>query len=512
MRNSMTHRYASLAIKLGLVIGLVGILIWALSPADQRLFATPLWQKGLQVAAAIEPDHDPNRPWASIGPAPIPNGQITVRANFANWLKTSAGQNSYFAMASLSSDSTLAGTGTPLLAKQSGSPAIQTFGLTPVDNGQIVYDANQQVYWLANANLAADPTIRATLGVTGINPNGTMTFTTALLWVKALNHANNGSGYLGHTNWQLPVTPPVDTTCSVLAGNNGNSFGANCTKSALGNLFYVGLTRTFPNSVVPVFTDTIGPFQNLQPSLYWTSQAQGGGGQKTYSFLSGLTGANTTTYNYFYVLPMVTNTIGTIGPGSGLVPYISSPVAGKAIYDTVAHVTWVLDANLAASDNFGLTGTTTITTSGGNSLTVPLINTSGAMLFATADLWLEAMKNGSYAGTNNWTLPALADLQTLFSHLNLQPGDSRLTAHGSVGPFQSLQPFFYWACERDQDGNSQSPCNGSIPGTSPNGTPMEWSFNLDTGFQATDLDTKEFYVAVYYPVSTVMLPIIVRSN
>ncbi len=398
-------------------------------------------------------------------------------------------------------------------ADEPAHPAIQTAGLTPVDNGQIVYDTNQQVYWLANANLAGDPSIRATLGVTeGINPNGTMTFTTALKWVNALNHADNGSGYLGHTNWQLPVTPPVDTTCSVLSGNNGNSFGANCTNSALGNLFYTGLTRTFPNSVVPVFTDTIGPFQNLQPSLYWTSQAQGGGGQKTYSFLTGLIGSNTTTYNYFYVLPMVTTTIGTIGSGSGLVPYISGPAAGKAIYDTVAHVTWVLDANLAASNDFGLTGTTTITTSGGISLTVPLINTSGAMLFATANSWLGAMKTISYAGTISWTLPAPGDLQTLFNHLNLQPGDSRLTVQGSVGPFQNLQPFFYWACERDQNGNSQSPCNGSIPGTSPNGTPMEWSFNLDTGFQATDLDTKEFYVAVYYPVFNVMLPLIVRSN
>jgi hypothetical protein len=398
------------------------------------------------------------------------------------------------------------------LAKQSGYPAIQTFGLTPVDNGQIVYDANQQVYWLANANLAADPTIRATLGVTGINPNGTMTFTTALQWVKALNYANNGSGYLGHTNWQLPVTPPIDTTCSVLHGNDGNSFGANCTGSALGNLFYVGLTRIFPNSVVPVFTDTIGLLQNLQPSLYWTSQSQAGAGQKTFSFNTDLIGANTTKYNYFYVLPMVTTTIGTIGPGSGLVPYTSNPAAGKAIYDTIAHVTWVLDAALAASNNFGLTGTTTITTSGGNTLTVPLINTSGAMLFATAGSWLGDMNTIGYAGTTTWTLPAPLDLQTLFNHLNLQPGDSRLTTQGSVGPFQGLQPFFYWACERDQNGTSRSPCNGSNPGTSQNGTPMEWSFNLDAGFQATDLDTKAFYVAVYYPVAKVYLPMVVRSN
>jgi len=212
------------------------------------------------------------------------------------------------------------------------------------------------------------------------------------------------------------------------------------------------------------------------------------------------------------VLPMVPSKIGTTASGSGLVPYINGPAAGKAIYDTKAMVTWVLDGHLALNEKFNLTGNTTITTSAGNLLTVPLINASGAMLFATEDTWLKAMNDNGYAGTSNWILPAPSDLKTLFSHLNIQPGDSLLTTQGSVGPFQNLQPFFYWACERDQNGSSQSPCNGSIPGTSQNGTPMEWSFISDTGFQATDLDTKEFYVEVYFPAFTVDLPIINSSH
>lgn len=383
-------------------------------------------------------------------------------------------------------------TSAPALVERSGSPAIQTVGLTPVDNGQIVYDANQKVYWLANADLAADPAIRATLGVTGINPNGTMNYTTALQWVNALNHANNGSGYLGHTNWQLPGTPPIDSTCSVLHGGDGKSFGAKCTGSGLGNLYNIGLALTYPNSVVPGFTDTIGPFKNLQPSLYWTSKSDGGG-EKTYTFLTDLTGSNTTTYNYFYVLPMITGAIGMTPTGSGLITYTSGSAAGKAIYDTATKLTWMLDADLGHSDNFGVTGTTTITPPQGSRLTVSLINTSGAMLFATANSWLKAANNFGYAGTNNWTLPAPEDLQTLFNDLNFQPGDTRLMEQGRVGPFQNLEPFFYWACERDQTGTSQSPCNGSSPATN-----MEPSFNLDNGFQATDQDTKEFYVEVYY--------------
>ncbi len=463
MQNSTFRRRALRAIRLGFSIGiaLIGLVIATLFLADPRILSMPL-----RVLAMNKSDQDPEPTTTMTDPSQR--------------------------------------------AQQSASSITQTFGLTLTDGGQLVYDANQQVYWLANANLAADPTIRATLGVTGINPNGAMTYTTALQWVDALNHANDGAGYLGHANWQLPTAPPVDPTCTS-TGHGDNSFGANCTGSALGNLFYVGLARTYPSSVVPVFTDTIGLFRNLQPSLYWTSQAQSGG-QKTYSFLSNLIGTNTTKYNYFYVLPMVTGTVGITGTGTGLVPYISSPAAGKAVYDTIANVTWVLDADLAATKDFNLKGTTTLTTSGGNTLTVPLINPSGAMLFDTANSWLDAMKNSNYAGTNNWILPAPTDLQTLFDDLNLQPGDSRLTVQGSVGPFQNLQPFFYWACERDQDGSNRSPCNGSNPGTSPNGTPMEWSFLLDTGFEATDLNTKEFYVEVYFPVSIVMLPILVRSN
>ncbi len=68
------------------------------------------------------------------------------------------------------------------------------------------------------------------------------------------------------------------------------------------------------------------------------------------------------------------------------------------------------------------------------------------------------------------------------------------------GLFYNLQPGFYWSCQRDQTGNSQSPCDPSLyPGMNPNGTILEYSFNFDNGFEGTDFNTKEFYVMVYYP-------------
>jgi hypothetical protein len=147
------------------------------------------------------------------------------------------------------------------------SAPINTQGLTHTDFGTIVYDSNQGVCWLADANLAANPVIRAQLGVAGINPDGTMDYPTALKWVNALNNYDHGRGFLGHNNWQLPDNPLDDSSC--LTFNNGG-FGALCTGSALGNLYNVGLARTFPDSVVPHFTNLVWPFRNLQPSLYWT--------------------------------------------------------------------------------------------------------------------------------------------------------------------------------------------------------------------------------------------------
>jgi hypothetical protein len=373
---------------------------------------------------------------------------------------------------------------------------IGTHGLTPAGNGKLVYDSNQKVYWLADANLAADPRVRNKMGVTGISANGTMDYPTALKWVQALNHNN----YLGHSDWQLPVTPSNDPTCS---SNNKGSFGATCTGSALGNLYNVGLARTFPDSVVLDFTNTVGQFQNLQPSLYWTTDTNSGG-QVTFSFATGLNGANTTKYNYLHVLATVQGAIGKPPTGAGVLPYTSGTAAGKAIYDVHAQRTWLLDANLARSNNFGITGTTTITsTVNGKTLTVPKIDTDGAMLWNTADGpggWIDAMKHNDYAGTNKWAVPNLQDLETLRSDLRIPSGDSRFLAQGKVGPFQHLQPFFYWTCERDQNGNSQSPCNPKLhPSPDPRGDPMAWSFNFDDGFEGTDQYTKQFYVMVYYP-------------
>jgi hypothetical protein len=123
------------------------------------------------------------------------------------------------------------------------------------NGGQIVYDSNNRVYWLADANFAASAEgqkIAQEMGVGGIGANGTMDYPTAQQWVKALNDYDHGSGWLGHNDWQLPASPVKDPSCGAL-GPQGASFGGLCQGNPLGNLYYVGLNRMLPDNVVPIF-------------------------------------------------------------------------------------------------------------------------------------------------------------------------------------------------------------------------------------------------------------------
>jgi len=310
-------------------------------------------------------------------------------------------------------------------------------GLTAVNGSTLVYDANQSVCWLADANLAGNPFVRAQVTLASknpdgstplINPDGTMDYQTALNWVNALNSFNGGKGWLNHNNWQLPTNISVDPTCR--SQNKGN-FGVLCTGSALGNLYNVGLARTYPNSVVPVFLTLVWPLFNLQPGLYWADSTDSGG-EKTYSFNTGDKGSNTTKYNFLHVLPVTKTLLGPIPPGAGVVPYLSGPAAGRAVYDKLSGLSWTLNANLPALENFGVTDTETITSDvDGTSLTVRVINKDGAVLFSTVDPnatsgWLSSMNGASYAGTNTWALPTIDEMRSLHDDLGMPAGDPRL--------------------------------------------------------------------------------------
>ena len=395
--------------------------------------------------------------------------------------------------------------------------------------GEVVFDSNNDVYWLAHANFAASPEgqeIQKSMGVMGIAPNGAMTFQTAQKWIAALNAYDHNRGYLGHTDWQLPATPFNDSTCGA-RGPGGASFGALCQRDALGNLYYAGLGNVYAKGAVPFAGATIGSFRNLQLSYYWTNTSGGvsGMGKQVFSFNSGQADVVEKNDTYYYALAMVPKNAGPIGgtapdcpAGSQLSPYIQGPAANEAVYDCGTGISWLADANLAASDGgrFGIAGDIP-----GNlhfnrpypkrhavTVVAPKIS-HGAMLWDTATQWVDALnafQNGKgYLGSSHWMLPELpADLRTLSSHLNLVPGDRRLMAQRNAGPFRNLQPFFYWeVCMPDPNGPGRTSPDCDAGNAPPGrlGRQLNFDFDFGYGLQSTDLSTLKYFVMVYYPAA-----------
>ena len=127
--------------------------------------------------------------------------------------------------------------------------AASTLTLSP--DGITVYDSVNNISWLANANLPASsrfglPVCNASGVAPCINLSGSMSYQAAEAWVAAMNTAN----YLGHSNWQLPITPFTDGTCGK-TGPNGASFGFTCLGGSFGSLYYNGLGLKAPATAVP---------------------------------------------------------------------------------------------------------------------------------------------------------------------------------------------------------------------------------------------------------------------
>jgi len=125
--------------------------------------------------------------------------------------------------------------------------------------GQVIYDTDLNLSWLTNANLAASNTF----GVSGIAADGSMDWNTANTWIAAMN-LDGPNGYLGVSDWRLPVTIQPDPSCSDQS-STGAGFGSGCTASEMGHL----------NNIEGIFwnsSSTSGtPFSNLQFNEYWSS-------------------------------------------------------------------------------------------------------------------------------------------------------------------------------------------------------------------------------------------------
>ena len=71
-----------------------------------------------------------------------------------------------------------------------------------------------------------------------------------------------------------------------------------------------------------------------------------------------------------------------------------SRLNGEAVYDTDLDITWVANANLAASNQFGVTSGIILTGAA-----------AGQMTWDTAQSWIAGMNAANYLGLNDWRLP-----------------------------------------------------------------------------------------------------------
>jgi uncharacterized protein (TIGR03437 family) len=377
------------------------------------------------------------------------------------------------------------------------SPAGGTLALSA--DGLTVYDSSNNITWLAVADLPASnrfgiPLCTGSANQTCINANGSMNYPAAVAWVSAMNGAN----YLGHNNWQLPTTPMTDSGCTK-TGPNGSSFAYGCTANALGSLYYNGLGLKAPNTAVPIPSAATGPFSNLQPYLYWSQTSSGGNGSATFSFDTGWQGSNTLTH-VMYVFPMIRGKLaGTpAAPGQGL----QVNPGGQTVYDPVSNVTWAANANLAATNSFGLPACQNATTP------AICVNADGGLNLDSANQFIANMNafNGTgYLGQKNWELPPVDDHcsgwncggsqspmgELFYNQFGLGQGMSAVaTPDIAVGPFHSLQPYLYWSCLAAK---IQSACESDEPVQN-----QEFSFSFGNGFEGTDILPNNLFVTAYF--------------
>lgn len=137
-----------------------------------------------------------------------------------------------------------------------------------------------------------------------------------------------------------------------------------------------------------------------------------------------------------------------------------NPATIEAYYDTSLNITWLANANLAASNTFGALGVT-----GG----------WGTMVWGGGLNWINGMNAANYLGYNDWRLPKVAASGTLnctFAYSGTDCGYNVITAHSEMahlfynelgnqafydssgtqlgvglfnsGPFNNLQENIYW--------------------------------------------------------------------
>lgn len=157
-----------------------------------------------------------------------------------------------------------------------------------------------------------------------------------------------------------------------------------------------------------------------------------------------------------------------------------SRMSGQAWYDTELDVTWVADADLAATNTFGLERDRKVKPDAGK------VGSAGLMDWETARKWIAGMNDAAYLGKSDWRLPFNLDLgevgcsDAVDSYVGGDCGWNVLT---KVGPrvYSELAHLFYDSLQNKGSytpaGAPEENCASVAPYCMSNDGPFE---NLDT--------------------------------
>jgi len=163
---------------------------------------------------------------------------------------------------------------------------------------------------------------------------------------------------------------------------------------------------------------------------------------------------------------------------------------GEAVYDNAQNMTWLANANLAATQTFGVSG----------------INKDGSMSWDTAQNWISAMNAAHYLGSGQWTLPTTqlpdtgcsqspkaasfgygctgSQMGTLYYYElgGVKGSTIELTHNANFSLFNNFQQYLYWS----------STLWTRVPNSA-------FSFSFGNGFQGTNVFANDMYVMPVSP-------------
>lgn len=170
---------------------------------------------------------------------------------------------------------------------------------------------------------------------------------------------------------------------------------------------------------------------------------------------------------------------------------------GQAYYDTESGLTWQANANLALTNQFGLTLSTIQQDD-----TINTVGSNGRMTFNNAVAWIAGMNDANYLGFNDWRLPTIMPLNgdtfdTEFSKDGSTDIGFNISRSGTLnaGSYASEMAYLYYntmgnVSPYDAVGEFEAACFRTC---AINTFPL---FNLDTFFPSS------YWVGLEYSVST----------